>query len=103
MIENPRERLRRKIFIVAGLVAIAILGVIYLNLDAIRRVNIDLSEEAPRPNISHPWLSNINLDWFYAMDPPTQLIFGFLMLALIGSLIGGLGMILVRKRAAARK
>lgn len=102
MREDPREKWIDYIT-VAGLAVFIILGIVYLNLDAISKINIDLSMDSAVSNISLPGMPVLNLDWFYAMDPASQLIFGFLILTLIGSLIGGVGMLMLRKRVSARK
>lgn len=90
-------------FTVAGLVTFVILAIIYLNLETISQIHIDFSMDSALPGIEIPWLANLNLDWFYAMDPVSRMIFGFLMLMLGGSLVGGLWMVAIRKRASARK
>ncbi len=88
---------------VAGLVVFVILGIVYLNLDAISQIHIDFSMDSAASDISLPWLPDLNLDWFNAMDTVSKMIFGFLMCILIGSLIGGVGMIVIRKRVSSRK
>ncbi len=90
-------------FTVAGLAIFIILGIVYLNLDAISKMNFDFSLDSASSNISLPGIPSINFDWFNAMDPVSKLIFGFLMLILIGSVIGGIGMLVAMKRTSARK
>lgn len=88
---------------VAGLVVFVILGIVYLNMDAISQIHIDFSTDSAASDIFPPWLPDLNLDWFNAMDTVSKMIFGFLMCILIGSLIGGVGMIVIRNRVSSRK
>jgi hypothetical protein len=101
MKEDPREKWINYLT-VAGLVGFVLLSLIYLNLDAISQINIDFSLDSGS-GISLPGLPNINFDWFNAMDPASKLIFGFLVTILAGSLIGSALLLIVRKRASARK
>ncbi len=88
---------------IAGLIIFAILGLIYLNLDTISHMNLSVSLDSAASNISVPGLPSLNFNWFTQMDPVSKLVFSFLMMILAGCLIGSVWILVVRKRASARR
>ena len=90
---------------VLGLAIFAVLSAIYLCRDTIGNMLTNLARNPPQSNISLPGIAmpSLSLDWWYKMDPATKIIFVFIMMILISTIIGGTWMYLIRKRAAARK
>jgi hypothetical protein len=90
---------------VAGLAMFVILSIIYLCWDHISNILLNISVDSPTANMSLPSLTmpSLSFDWFYKMDPASRIIFVFIMMILVSTIIGGTWMYLIRKRASARK
>jgi hypothetical protein len=90
---------------VAGLAIFVILGIIYLCWNHISQIHLNVSLDPSLANISLPALTipNLSLDWFYAMDPASRLIFLFIMMILASTIIGGTWMYLVHRRSNSRR
>jgi hypothetical protein len=89
---------------VAGLATFALLSLIYLCWDRISQIRLTLPLDRPSPNIALPFgIPNFNLDWYNNMDPASRLVFIFVMMILVSTIIGGTWMYLMRRRSSARR
>jgi hypothetical protein len=74
---------------IVGLIIFFALGISYLcwgNISAIfANLSVNMPSDSPSLPVSMP---DISLDWFYAMDMPSQIILGFLAIVLVSTLIG---------------
>lgn len=90
---------------VAGLAIFAILGIVYLCRDEISNIHLNFSLDPPSSDISLPAFSfpNLSLDWFYAMDPASKLVFSFVMFMLLSTLVASAVMYLRHRQSNARR
>jgi hypothetical protein len=90
---------------VAGLGIFVVLSAIYLCWDHITQIHLNLAINPPSADLSLPNFSmpGFSLDWFYNMDPASRLVFCFIMLMLVSTIVGATWMYLARRRSSARK
>lgn len=90
---------------VAGLVICVILGALYLCWDNIAQIRWNFSLDPASMGISLPAFNfpNLSLDWFYAMDPASKIVFSFIMFILLSTFVAGVIMYLRHRRSSARR
>jgi amino acid transporter len=99
------EKRTQDLITVAGLVICMILGILYLCWDNITQINWNFLLNPPSTGISLTAFSfpNLNLDWFYAMDPASKIVFSFVMFLLLSTFVAGAIMYLRHRRSSARR
>jgi hypothetical protein len=102
--DGNMRRQKTDYFTVAGIILFGILVIIYFTWDHIVQFLQGLSlDQSDRSDSLPGIIPNVNLDWFYAQDPASQIILCFLATVLLATLIGGSVILLIRRVSGARK